>query len=119
MRFNLETSQLIYEVKYSKKGHPSIYTYEYLYKDKLGRYFIHYEGGKCSEYAVKVGFSDYAKRSGNYYIDNSDISLWKHVSKKMQKRYPLDYEIIDWESERKDSLIFNDDFYIPEEKLPF
>lgn len=119
MRFNLETSELLYEVKYSKNGHLDIYTYEYLYRDTLGRYFIHYDAGRYSEYAVKVGFNDYAKRSGNYYIDESDISIWKKVSNKMQKRYSLDYEIIDWESERKDSLIFNYDFYIPEEKLPF
>ena len=119
MRFNLETSELIYEVKYSKKGHPNIYTYEYLYKDTLGRYFIHYDASKYSEYAIKIGFNEYAKRSGNYYIDESDINIWKKVSNKMQKLYSLDYEIIDWESERKDSLIFNDDFYIPEEKLPF
>lgn len=118
MRFNLETSELIYEVKYSKKGHPNIYTYEYLYKDTLGRYFIHYDASKYSEYAIKIGFNEYAKRSGNYYIDESDINIWKKVSNKMQKRYSLDYEIIDWESERKDSLILNE-FYIPEEKLPY
>ena len=116
MRFNLETSELLYEVKYSKNGHPDIYTYEYLYRNTLGKYFIHYEGGRCSEYAVKVGFTDYAKRSGNYYINNTDISLWKHVSRKMAKRYPLDYIITDWEKERNDSLILNE-IYIPEEKL--
>jgi len=95
-----------------------IYTYEYLYRDTLGRNFIHYDAGKYSDYAVKVGFNDYAKRSGDYYIDENDIGIWKKVSNKMQKRYPLDYTIIDWESERTDSLIFSE-FYIPEEKLPF
>ena len=118
MRFNLETSELLYEVKYLKNGHPDIYTYEYLYRDTLGRYFIHYDASKYSEYAVKVGFNDYAKRSGNYYIDEIDINVWKRVCNKQQKRYPLDYVITDWEKERNDSLILNE-IYIPEEKLPY
>ena len=118
MRFNLETSELLYEVKYLKNGHPDICTYEYLYRDTLGRYFIHYDASKYSEYAVKVGFNDCAKRSGNYYIDEIDINVWKSVCNKQQKRYPLDYVITDWEKERNDSLILNE-IYIPEEKLPY
>ena len=53
MRFNLQTSKLLYEVRYQNSNLSEDYTYEELYKDINGKYFIHFQGCKrkqiCNE----------------------------------------------------------------------
>lgn len=118
MRFDLENSELVYEVKYKRPDCEESYSYEYLYRDKCGRYFMHFEGGAYSKYSVKTGYIKSAPRSGNYYIDKSEINLWKEVTKDMQKQYPDYYEITNWRKERDDTFL-NNEVYIGEAELPF
>ncbi|MDU6543060.1 MAG: hypothetical protein E6519_15715 [Clostridium sp.] len=128
MKFNLEQSKLLYEVRYKVPGDKESYTYEMLYRNKDGKYFMHFEGGKYSEYAVKIGMHDYKPRSGNYFIDRGDIGVWKVVSQKMQEERPNKYMIIDWEKEEQERILEekkqNDDFImeisrLSEAELPF
>ncbi|MBN1065414.1 hypothetical protein [Clostridium botulinum] len=117
MRFNLETSKLLYEVRYrsliSKEG----YTYEQLYRDVNGKYFIHFMGGKNSEYAVKTSYTDSVGRESNYFIEESKIDSWKRISNHMKEEYSNEFSIIDWQKEEEESLVWEP--YIPIEELPF
>ncbi|HBJ1650189.1 TPA: hypothetical protein LA460_000613 [Clostridium botulinum] len=117
MRFNLEASELLYEVRFQSLNAKENYTYEQLYKTINGEYFIHFIGGKYSEYAVKISYLDYKEREGSYYIHKYDINLWKNTSIKMQAKHPEEYIIIDWKKEKNESIIFEP--YIPLEELPF
>jgi hypothetical protein len=117
MRFNLETSKLLYEVRYQDKKIEELYTYEQLYKDINGRYFMHFIGSKYSQYGVKTGYSDSAGREGDFYIDTHDINIWKYVSNIMKENHPEEYLIIDWEKEERESLIWMEQIAL--EKLPF
>ena len=99
-----------------------------LYRNKDGRYFIHFDGGKYSKYAVKIGMHDYKARSGNYFIDEYDIDVWKMVSQKMQEEHPNKYMVIDWEKEKEEKILEekkqNDDFImeisrLSDAELPF
>lgn len=128
MKFDLKNSKLLFEVRYTVPRNKEIYTYEMLYKTKDDKYFMHFEGGKYSEYAVKIGMNDYKPRSGNYFIDEYDIDVWKRVSEKMKKAYPNQYMIIDWEKEEEERILEekkqNDDFImeisrLSEAELPF
>ena len=128
MKFDLKNSKLLFEVRYTVPGDKESYTYEMLYKTKDDKCFIHFEGGKYSEYAVKIGMHDYKPRSGNYFIDKHDIGVWKMVAKKMQKECSNKYMIIDWEKEEEERILEekkqNDDFImeisrLSEAELPF
>ena len=128
MKFDLKNSKLLFEVRYTVPGDKESYTYEMLYKTKDDKCFIHFEGGKYSEYAVKIGFNDYKARSGNYFVDKYDIDIWKSISEKMQKTHPNKYMIIDWEKEEEEIILEekkqNDDFImeisrLSEAELPF
>ena len=117
MRFNLETSKLLYEVRYKSLTSKEGYTYEQLYRDINGKYFIHFIGGKNSVYAVKTSYTDSVGREGNYFINNNEIDLWKRVSNCMREEYSNEFSIIDWEKEEEESLVLEP--YIPVEELPF
>ncbi len=117
MRFNLETSKLLYEVRYKDEEYEELYTYEQLFKDINEKYFIHFIGSEFSQYAVKTGYSEHIGREGNYYIDTDDIKMWKVVSNKMKEKHPEAYTIIDWVQEEKESLIWMGQ--MSEEELPF
>lgn len=117
MRFNLKTSKLLYEVRYQSKESEDSYTYEQLFKDIDGKYFMHFIGSPFSKYGVKTGYSNYVGREGNFYIDTYEIDIWKKVSKHMSEEYPGEYLIIDWENEEKEALLWIEQ--IAEEKLPF
>ena len=117
MRFNLETSKLLYEVRFQDKKYEEIYTCEQLFKDANGMYFMHFIGSKYSPYAIKIGYSDSVGREGNYYIDTYQIESWKQVSNTMFERRSDEYTIIDWEKEENENLSWMGK--IAEEKLPF
>ncbi|MCS6110980.1 hypothetical protein FDB55_01945 [Clostridium botulinum] len=117
MRVNLETSELLYEVRFQSLNSKENYTYEQLYKNIKGEYFIHFIGGKYSEYAVKTSYDSYIGREGNYCIDESEINLWKKISNRMKEEYSNEITIIDWEKEKEESIIFKS--YMPLEELPF
>ena len=128
MKFDLKKSKLLFEVRYKVLGSKESYTYEMLYKRTDGKYFIHFEGGKYSDYSVKVGFCDFSPRSGNYFINKYEIDLWKRVALEMQKKNPVEYMVIDWEKEEKESIIddmkINDNYMVSmgklsEAELPF
>ena len=119
MRFDLKNSRLLYEVRYKRPDCEESYSYEYLYRDKCGRYFMHFEGGAYSKYSVKTGYIKSAPRSGNYYIDEIEVDLWKETAAYMSEKHPGCYTITDWEAERFESLEFNEEIFIPQEKLPF
>lgn len=105
MKFNLQTSKLLYGVRYQNLKVKEGYTFEQLYQDVDGRYFIHFIGGKFSEYGVKINYADYIGREGNYFIDKYDISTWICVSNKFAIKYPKIYSVIDWKQEREDLLM--------------
>ncbi|WP_315078586.1 hypothetical protein [uncultured Clostridium sp.] len=117
MRFNLETSKLLYEVRFQSLNSKENYTYEQLYKNINGEYFIHFIGGKYSEYAVKISYKSYVGREGNYFIDESEINLWMRISNRMKEEYSNEFIIIDWEKEEEESLVWEP--YILLEELPF
>lgn len=122
MRFDLETSELLYEVRFQSLNLKENYTYEQLYKNISGEYFIHFIGGKYSEYAVKISYSDYKAREGSYFINKYEIDFWKSTLLKMQEKYSKEYTIIDWKKEKNESIIFEPDILleeISEEELPF
>lgn len=128
MKFDLKNSKLLFEVRYTIPGDKENYTYEMLYKTKDDKCFIHFEGGKYSEYVVKIGFNDYKARSGNYFVDKYGIDIWKSIVGKMQKTYPNKYMIIDWEKEEEEVILEdkkqNDNFImeisrLSEAELPF
>lgn len=115
MRFNLEKADLLFEVRHeASKG---IYTYEQLYRSDSGELFIHFIGSAYSEYGVRIGYSKYAPREGNYLIDNYDSDIWKKSSENLQAKHPGEYMIIDWEAEQKEALFWIEE--IAEEELPF
>ena len=105
MKFNLNKSKLIYQVRYNTPLSKEGYTYEMLYRTEEGKYFIHFEGGKCSEYAVKVGMFDYRGRSGEYEINKCDLDIWKQTALSNSKRKPERYMVIDWEKEEDESIL--------------
>lgn len=119
MRFNLETSKLVYEVRFQDKECDDIYTYEQLFRDITGRYFMHFIGSKYSKYSIKTGYSSGKSvgREGNFYMDTYEIELWKKVSDMMVEEYHDEYTIIDWEKDEKEALLWIEQ--IAEEKLPF
>ena len=128
MKFDLKKSKLLFEVRYKNKNYSDVYTYEMLYKREDGKCFIHFEGGKFSPYAIKIGYSDFAPRSGNFFIDDIEIELWKSVACMKQKDYPKEYMVIDWENEEEEVILEekkqNDDFImeisrLSEAELPF
>ena len=117
MRVNLETSELLYEVRFQSLNSKENYTYEQLYKNINGEYFIHFIGGKYSEYAVKISYLEYKEWEGSYSINKYEIDFWKNTSLKMEEKFPNQYTIIDWEKEKNESINFQP--YIPLEELPF
>ncbi|NFT08364.1 hypothetical protein FDF26_15090 [Clostridium botulinum] len=117
MRFNLETSELLYEVRFQSLNSNENYTYEQLYKNINGEYFIHFIGGKYSEYTVKTSYKSYVGRDGNYFIHESEINLWKRISNRMKEEFSDEFCIIDWEKEKEESIIFEP--YIPLKELSF
>lgn len=119
MRFNLKTSKLLYEVRFQDKECEEVYTYEQLFRDINGRYFMHFIGSKYSQYAIKTGYSAVASvgREGNFYMDTYEIDLWKKVSDIMVQKYHDEYIVIDWEKEENENLLWMGQ--ISEEKLPF
>ena len=128
MKFDLKKSKLLFEVRYKNKNYSDVYTYEMLYKREDGKYFINFEGGKFSPYAIKIGYSDFAPRSGNFFIDDIEIELWKSVACMKQKDYPKEYMVIDWEKEEEEAILdeikLNDEYMmtmgnLSESELPF
>ncbi|WP_294377093.1 hypothetical protein [uncultured Clostridium sp.] len=128
MKFNLKKSKLLFESRYKASGNDEEYTYEMLYKNDEGKYFIHFEGGKYSEYSVKIGFCDYKPRCGNYFIEELFIDIWKNTVLSMQKQKPDEYFVIDWEKEEEEAMIneilHNEQYLMPvesirEDELPF
>ena len=128
MKFNLKKSKLLFEMRYKNEKYSDMYTYEMLYRREDGKCFIHFEGGKFSPYAIKIGYSDFAPRSGNFFIDDIEIELWKSVACMKQKDYPKEYMVIDWEKEEEEVILEekkqNDDFImeisrLSEAELPF
>ena len=98
------------------------------YRRKDGKYFIHFEGGKYSEYSVKIGYNDFVARSGNYFIHKMDLKRWKESSLRLQKNNPIEYMVIDWEKEEDESILneikLNDEYImamgkLSESELPF
>lgn len=99
MRFNLETSNLLYEVRYESLTNLEDYTYQKLYEDISGNYFIYFQKGKHSKDLINTGVIDLVIKKHNCFLDENDIELWKYVSKKMQKVYPKEFPIIDCQEE--------------------
>ena len=106
MRFNLDLSKLVYEVRFQDNEYEEIYTCEQLFKDADGRYFMHFIGSKYSPYAVKTGYSESVGREGNFYMDTYDIDLWKRTSNTLFERRSDEYNIIDWEKEENENLLW-------------
>jgi hypothetical protein len=117
MRFDLETSKLVYEVRFHDKDCDDIYTYEQLFRDVSGKYFMHFIASKHTQYAIKTGYLESVGREGNFYIDTYEIDLWKRVSNTMFEKRSDEYTIIDWEKEENENLLWMG--HIAEEKLPF
>ena len=117
MRFNLQTSKLLYEVRYQNSNVSEDYTYEELYKDIDGEYFIHFQGGKESKYAMKFDDRESIEIKGNYSIDIDSIDVFKAITRIFQEQNPKEFLVIDWESEEEESLIWINE--ISEEELPF
>lgn len=117
MRFNLQTSKLLYEVRYQNSNVSEDYTYEELYKDINGKYFIHFKGGKESKYAMKFDDIENIEVKGNYSIDIDSIDIFKAITRIFQEQYPKEFLVIDWASEEEESLIWISE--ILEEELPF
>lgn len=117
MRFDLETSKLLYEVRFQDKKYEEIYTCEQLFRDSNGNYFMHFIGSKYSPYAIKTGYSESVGREGDFYMDIYDIDLWKRTSNTLFERRSDEYNIIDWEKEENENLIWMG--HIAKEKLPF
>lgn len=115
MRFNLQTSKLLYEVRYQNSNVSEDYTYEELYKDINGEYFIHFYGGKESKYAINE--IENIEIRGNYSIDIDSVDIFKAITRIFQEQYPKEFLVIDWESEEEESLIWMSE--ILEEELPF
>ncbi|WP_195979972.1 hypothetical protein [Clostridium butyricum] len=105
MKFDLKNSKLLFEVRFRNKNYKDIYTYEMLYKRNDGKYFIHFDGGKYSEYRMKIGYNDTVGRSGNYFINPIDMESWKAFGVRNQKKYPEEYMFIDWEKEEDEATI--------------
>ncbi len=99
MKFNLKNSKLIYELRYESPVDKECYTNEFVYRTRKGRYFIHFEGGKFSDYAVKIGFNDYKGRSGEYEIDRFELEVWKDNAINNSRKRPERYMFVDWEKE--------------------
>lgn len=127
MKFDLKKSKLLFEVRYRNKNYKDIYTYERLYKRSDGKYFIHFDGGKYSEYGMRIGYNDSVARSGNYFIDEIDMDSWKALGMRSQKKHPEEYMFIDWEKEENESIFeeikHNNQLMmmggLPEGELPF
>lgn len=128
MKFNLRKSKLLFEVRYKMPDSKECYTYEMLYKTVNGKYFIHFETGKYSQYAIKVGMFDYMARSGDYWIDKFEIEIWKEMALNNFKNKPEKYMVIDWEQEEEEAILheieLNDEYIMAmgklnESELPF
>ncbi|GAA0078921.1 hypothetical protein UT300005_33000 [Clostridium sp. CTA-5] len=117
MRFNLETSKLLYEVRYRNLTSKESYTYQQLYKDRYGKYFIHFIGGKYNESDIKTSYTGFVGREGNYFINERKIDLWKKIAKHIHEECQDECAIINWEKEEKESIAWEE--YIPLEELPF
>lgn len=105
MKFNLKKAKLIYELRYESPVDKECYTNEFVYRNDRGKYYIHYEGGKFSEYAVKIGFNQYKGRSGEYEIDRCELNMWKNNAVNSSIERPERYLFVDWESEEDKALI--------------
>ena len=105
MKFDLKNSKLLFEVRFRNKNYKDIYTYEMLYKRNDGKYFIHFDGGKYSEYAVKIGYYDFVARSGNFFMEKININSWKESALRCKKKWPEEYMFIDWEKEEDEAII--------------
>ena len=127
MKFELKKSKLLFEMRYKSPNSKECYTYEMLYKTICGKYFIHFEAEKYSEYSVEIGMFDYMARSGNYWIDEVDINMWKEMSLRNCTNKPERYMVIDWEKEENESIFeeikHNNQLMmmgtLPEGELPF
>lgn len=117
MRFNLKTSQLLYEVKYQNANSKENYTNEKLYIDRRGFYFIHFEGGKESKYAVRLSNGQIIKGIGNKITDKESIEIWKCLLKMFVEVSPNQFKVKDLEKEEKEYLLFLES--IPKDKIPF
>lgn len=117
MRFNLQTSKLLYEVRHQSLTNLEDYTYQQLYENINGDYFIHFERGKCSKDLININCIDSMARKDNYYVDGNDVEIWRHISKQMKEEYPKEFLIIDWQKEERENLIWMG--RISEEDLPF
>ena len=117
MRFNLQTSKLLYEVRYQNSNVSEDYTYEELYKDINGKYFIHFQGGKESKYAIAFDNRESIEIKGNYSINIDNVDIFKAITRIFQEQDPKEFLVIDWESEEEESLIWISE--ISEEELPF
>ncbi len=98
------------------------YPYQYFLSKGINLHFLAIRcnqtiGGKNSEYAIKTSYTDSVGREGNYFINNSEIDLWKRISNHMKEEYSHEFSIIDWEKEEEESLVWEP--YIPVEELPF
>lgn len=104
MKFNLKKAKLIYELRYESPVDKECYTSEFVYRTNSGRYYIHFEGGKFSEYAVKTGFNKYKGRNGEYEIDIFELSIWKNNALNNSREKPERYMFVDWETEEDKAL---------------
>jgi len=128
MKFDIKNSKLVYEV-IDLGDEKEKWMHEQLYRTKEGTYFIHFEGGAKSRYGIRVGYLKDKGRSGNYTMNEDEVSLWKRVSDLFKKDYPRNYIIIDWEKEEDESVmeeeneLWKDDLIsagkIGEDELPF
>lgn len=89
MKFDIKNSKLVYEVRYL--GNKKRWMHEQLYRTKEGTYFIYFEGGAESRYGIRVGCFKDKGRSGNYSMNEEEISLWKGVSALFKKEYPRNW----------------------------
>lgn len=88
-----------------------------MYKDIDGKYFIHFQGGKESKYAMKFDDRESIEVKGNYSIDIDNIDVFKSIIRIFQEQNTKEFLVIDWESEEEESLIWINE--ISEEELPF
>lgn len=105
MKVNLKKAKLIYELRYESPVDKECYTNEFVYKTHKGRYFIHFEGGKFSDYSVKIGFNQYKGRSGEYEIDRFELNMWKNNALNNSREKPERYMFIDWEKEEEGAIL--------------
>ena len=105
MKLNLKKAKLIYELRHESPVDKECNINEFVYRTDNGRYYIHFDGGKLSEYGVKIGFNKYKGRSGEYEIDKFELGIWKDSAIYSSGKRPETYMFIDWEKEEAEAIL--------------